>query len=272
MLIPIDEVIYFDAVTHDPDTGAIVDADSAPTFEIFEEATDTAIQSGTLTKRTSKTGDYRGTNTASLANGYEAGKWYSVIVSGTVTGSVSLVAITAKKVAMHFRVAPAEVSAGVPLTQVNAVTAGAIVAASFAANALDAVWSTATRVLTAATNLTTALATPTNITAGTITTVTNLTNAPTAGDLTTAMKASVNAEVLDVLVTDTYAEPGQGAPAATTSLAAKINALYKFARNKVTQDATTLKIYADNGSTVDHKATVSDDSTTYTRGEIGTGP
>ena len=38
-------------------------------------------------------------------------------------------------------------------------------------------------------------ATPTNITAGTITTVTNLTNAPANGDLTTAMKASVTAAV-----------------------------------------------------------------------------
>jgi hypothetical protein len=35
------------------------------------------------------------------------------------------------------------------------------------------------------------IASPTNITAGTITTVTNLTNAPTAGDLTATMKASV---------------------------------------------------------------------------------
>ena len=35
------------------------------------------------------------------------------------------------------------------------------------------------------------LATPTNITAGTITTVTNLTNAPTSGDLTATMKTSV---------------------------------------------------------------------------------
>ena len=38
---------------------------------------------------------------------------------------------------------------------------------------------------------TSSLATPTNITAGTITTVTNLTNAPTSGDLTATMKASV---------------------------------------------------------------------------------
>lgn len=48
----------------------------------------------------------------------------------------------------------------------------------------DAAWITAT-----------GFATPTNITAGTITTVTNLTNAPTAGDLTATMKASVTAAV-----------------------------------------------------------------------------
>ncbi len=45
------------------------------------------------------------------------------------------------------------------------------------------------------------VASPTNITAGTITTVTNLTNAPTNGDLTTAMKASVNAEA-DTAISD----------------------------------------------------------------------
>lgn len=38
------------------------------------------------------------------------------------------------------------------------------------------------------------VASPTNITAGTITTVTNLTNAPTAGDFTATMKASINTE------------------------------------------------------------------------------
>jgi len=116
------------------------------------------------------------------------------------------------------------------------------------------------------------VASPTNITAGTITTVTNLTNAPTAGDFTAAMKASINVEALDVLNTDTYAEPGQGAPAATTTLATKIGYIYKFLRNKVTQDATTFKVYADDTTTVDQKATVSDDGTTFTRGEIATGP
>lgn len=44
---------------------------------------------------------------------------------------------------------------------------------------------------TAITAIQSGLATPTNITAGTITTVTNLTNAPTSGDLTSTMKTSV---------------------------------------------------------------------------------
>jgi hypothetical protein len=84
--------------------------------------------------------------------------------------------------------------------------------------------------------------------------------------------AQVNAEVVDALATDTYAEPGQGAPAATTSLAAKINYLYKAFRNKVTQTSTTYSLFADDASTVDQKATVSDDGTTFTRGEITSGP
>lgn len=101
---------------------------------------------------------------------------------------------------------------------------------------------------------------------------TNLTNAPTNGDLTAAMKASVNAEALDVLNVDTYAEPGQEAPGATITLAKKISYLYKMFRNKKTQTATTFSLFADDASTVDQKATVSDDATTATRGEIATGP
>lgn len=92
------------------------------------------------------------------------------------------------------------------------------------------------------------------------------------GSLAAQAKADVNAEVVDTLATDTYAEPGQGAPAATTSLSAKINYLYKAWRNKVTQNATTYKLFADDASTVDQKATVSDDGATFTRGEIASGP
>lgn len=78
---------------------------------------------------------------------------------------------------------------------------------------------------------------------------------------------------------DTYAalsgaqaEPGQGAPAVNASILTKIAYLYKAWRNKKTQTATTLSLFADDASTVDQKATVSDDATTLTTGEIASGP
>lgn len=64
----------------------------------------------------------------------------------------------------------------------DVVTASAIATDAIGSNELAA---------SAVTEIQTGLATPTNITAGTITTVTNLTNAPTNGDLTATMKTSV---------------------------------------------------------------------------------
>lgn len=84
--------------------------------------------------------------------------------------------------------------------------------------------------------------------------------------------AEVNAEVVDALNVDTYAEPGQEAPGATISLAKKIGYIFKFLRNKITQTSTTFSVYNDDAVTVDQKASVSDDGTTFTRGEIGSGP
>lgn len=114
MKVAIDEVFYFDAITSHPSTGAASDADSTPTFEVFEESTDTDIGvGGNLTKRTSKTGNYRGSFTASAANGFEAGKWYSVIASATVNS------IAGKGRVAHFQCVPAESSAGVPKVDVS---------------------------------------------------------------------------------------------------------------------------------------------------------
>lgn len=84
--------------------------------------------------------------------------------------------------------------------------------------------------------------------------------------------AEVNAEVVDALNVDTYAEPGQEAPGATVSLAKKISYLYKGFRNRIEQNATQSILYADDATTVDQVATVSDDGTTFARGEFGSGP
>jgi hypothetical protein len=84
--------------------------------------------------------------------------------------------------------------------------------------------------------------------------------------------ADVNAEVLDVIDTDTRGEPAQGAPGATISLGDKIDYLYKAWRNRCTTTASVYSVFNDDAATVDHKATISDDGTTFTVGEVGTGP
>jgi len=110
------------------------------------------------------------------------------------------------------------------------------------------------------------VASPTNITAGTITTVTNLTNAPTNGNLTTAMATSVKNQVVAALTTDTYAELA-AVPAATSSLKDKITFLFMKARNKSTQTATTTILRNDGDSATVATSTVSDDGTTFTKGK-----
>lgn len=115
MDVPLDEVIYVEAVASSS-TGAAADADSTPTFAVYEEATDTDIGvGGNMTKRTSLTGDYRASFTASAANGFELGKWYAVIGSATVGG------VAAKGVLMRFRIVAAEGVAGYPYVDVKKV-------------------------------------------------------------------------------------------------------------------------------------------------------
>lgn len=95
-----------------------------------------------------------------------------------------------------------------------------------------------------------------------VTTVTNLTNAPTAGDLTVAMAATVKAQAVAALSTDTYAEPA-AVPAATASLAAKIGYITAKARNKITQTATTQLLRNDGDAGTIATTAVSDDGTTF---------
>src|SRR5690606_16327735 len=78
--------------------------------------------------------------------------------------------------------------------------------------------------------------------------------------------AEVNAEVLDVLVTDTFAEPSS-VPAATASLKDKIGWVMALARNKITQTSTTQTLRNDADASSIATASVSDDGSTFTRGE-----
>ena len=118
----------------------------------------------------------------------------------------------------------------------------------------------------------------------TVTTTTNLTNAPTSGDFTATMKTSLNAATpasvgsvtgsvasvltggLVDLTTTTY--PESSVPVgATATLKDMLVWLKTLARNKITQTSTTETLYADNGSTPVSTSTDSDDGTTFTRGK-----
>lgn len=89
------------------------------------------------------------------------------------------------------------------------------------------------------------------------------------GSLAAQAQTDVKGQVVAALNTDTYAEPGVGAPAATTTLVAKIGYLYKYLRNRATSTGTTLTVYNDDGTTAAQQATHSDNGTTYDRGEWG---
>lgn len=78
--------------------------------------------------------------------------------------------------------------------------------------------------------------------------------------------AEVNAEVLDVLNVDTFAEESS-VPPSTTSLRKKIGWIFMWMRNRSNQTSTQRKLYADDATTVVSTETVSDDGTTYEKGE-----
>lgn len=92
-----------------------------------------------------------------------------------------------------------------------------------------------------------------------------------AASLGTQAKADVNAEVVDCLNVDTYAEPGQESPAATATLVKKIGYLYKNWRNRRTQTGSQWSLYGDDATTIDQKKTVADDGT-GDAGEVVSGP
>lgn len=76
---------------------------------------------------------------------------------------------------------------------------------------------------------------------------------------------------LDTL-TDARGEPAQGAPPVSTTTNEKIDFLFKAWRNRSNQTATLYQLFNDDATTVDHKATVSDNGTTAEKGEVVSGP
>lgn len=87
------------------------------------------------------------------------------------------------------------------------------------------------------------------------------------GSLGTTAKADVNAEVVDVLRTDTIAELTQAAPPAAPTMAEAVMLSYMALRNKLDVDASFLEVHNNAGTVITKKA-LSDDGTTYSEAEM----
>lgn len=92
----IDDLLTFPANTHTAATGAATDADSVPSYRVYEDETTTPILTGSmaLLDGSNTVGLYSEQITLSAANGFEVGKCYTIYISATVATVVGTMAHT----------------------------------------------------------------------------------------------------------------------------------------------------------------------------------
>lgn len=78
--------LVFTCVTHDPDTGIATDADAAPAYRVYENETESPILTGNMAKLddANTTGFYSELIACTVANGFEVGKSYNILITATV--------------------------------------------------------------------------------------------------------------------------------------------------------------------------------------------
>lgn len=92
--VDLGDNLTFSVCTHDPDTGVLTDADSVPSYRLYEDETTTPIATGDMAKLddANTTGFYTEQVACTAANGYERGKTYTVYIEATVdsdTGGIT---------------------------------------------------------------------------------------------------------------------------------------------------------------------------------------
>lgn len=241
----------------------------------------------------SVTGNVGGNVVGSVASvtgnvgGNVTGSVGSVALDGITSTSMAASAVTEIQTGLATSAALATVQADTDdiQTRLPAALVSGRMDSSVGAMATDVLTSTALAA-SAVTEIQTGLATSSAL----ATLQTSVDDIPTNAELATALAAAddavlaaiaalnnlsaatVKTQVVDALNVDTYAQPAQGTPPATATLARKLSDLHKWARNRVDSTASQVSFYNDDAATVDHKATLSDDGTTFTRGEVATGP
>jgi len=91
--VELGDTLVFSITTHDPDTGVLTDAAAVPDYWIYEEETGISINANTPDEDVMAklddahtTGLYTESIVCSTANGYEAGKTYTIYIEATVDG------------------------------------------------------------------------------------------------------------------------------------------------------------------------------------------
>ena len=298
--VEIGDNLVFTITTHDPDTGVLTDATGNPAYRVYEDETGTAILTGSMAKLddANTTGFYSESIACTSGNGFENGKSYNIYITATVDSDlggicygfkaydqrkanatqVSGDATAADNLELFFdgtgyAAANSTVGTVTTLTGHTAQTGdsfarlGAPSGATHAADNLSIFSRIGAPVgATIAADISVIDGNVDSILVDTAEIGVAGAGLTDLGGMSTAMKAEVNTEVLDVLNVDTFAELS-GVPAATSTIVDKINWLFALARNKGTQTSTTKTLRNDADSADIATSAISDDGTTFTRNE-----
>lgn len=90
--VAIGDNLTFSITTHDPATAVRTDADSDPTYNVYEDETAAAILTGTMTKLdAARDGFYTELIACTAANGFEDGRSYNIAIEATVGGDTGAI-------------------------------------------------------------------------------------------------------------------------------------------------------------------------------------
>lgn len=252
-------------------TGAPTTMAGSPTVSAYPDNSTTEITAGiTLTFTSGFDGVAGLCNVRVVAtggNGYAAGSNYALVLAGT--GTVGGVSVTGEVIGEF------SIEAQSPLRPTTAARTLDVSVGGEAGIDWANIGSPTTAVNLSATNIDVdqivasvsgAVASVTGNVGGNV--------AGSVGSVTGNVGGNVVGSVASVtnITTGTRAEPGQGVPPSTTTMALKVDYLFKAWRNKVTQTSSEYNLFADDATTVDQKAATSDDTVTFTRGEMASGP
>ena len=86
--VRLEDSCVFSICCHDPDTGVLTDADSVPTYRVYENETEIPVYGGNMAKLddTNSTGFYTSKIACTRRNGFEVSKSYNIYIEATIDG------------------------------------------------------------------------------------------------------------------------------------------------------------------------------------------